>query len=159
MKADIPWKIPDIMASALVCYSVSRINSRRTKSVNINVCPRVRFNGIKINYKRELGLAFGDHVEAKDNKAQSKTLQEISLPCIALYPAWSTASSWILWSIISKKELRRTFWKKMRTNAHIIKTMNALSKGVVRQVLVEQVEEPIETEDKKKTLKSKMCCR
>ena len=94
VKADLVWQLPDFLVPSLVRYSNTRLNTRRTKGVNTNVCARVRFNGLKVNYRREYGLAFGDYVEARNAKAKSNRVEdERSVPCIALYPAVNYASS------------------------------------------------------------------
>jgi hypothetical protein len=69
--ADLPWELPNSMVSDLVTYCNSRINLRRASSDSTKVSPRVAFTGRKPNYKKELGLAFGDYVEVKDPKAIS----------------------------------------------------------------------------------------
>jgi len=84
VKAGLKWQLPNIMVRDLVAYCVSRINIRRTTAINTNVCPRVLFTGIKVNYKKELELAFGDYVEVYDGT--DNTSKPRSIPCIALYP-------------------------------------------------------------------------
>ena len=49
----------------LVMYAVNRKNIRRTKGLNDNVCPRVKFTGRKINYKLDFSVSFGDYCEVK----------------------------------------------------------------------------------------------
>ena len=92
VKAGLPWKLPPSLVKDLVTYAVSRINIRRTTALNMNVCPKVLFTGLRVNYKKELSLAFGDYVEVydgTDNMACSH-----SVPCIALYPCNNMTGSW-----------------------------------------------------------------
>ena len=58
VKNGLPWKLPATMVKDLVAYVVARINIKRTTAINQNVCPRVLFTGIKVNFKKELELAF-----------------------------------------------------------------------------------------------------
>ncbi len=84
VKAGLPWKLPPSLVKDLVTYAVSRINILRMTVLNVNVCPKVLFPGLRMNYKKELSLAFVDYVEVydgTDNMARSR-----SVPCIALYP-------------------------------------------------------------------------
>jgi hypothetical protein len=64
VKLGLPWKLPDVLVKDLVAYAVSRLNIRRTTSLSGNVCPRVLFTGVPVDYKKELLLGFGDYVEA-----------------------------------------------------------------------------------------------
>ena len=82
VKAGLPWKLPPSLVKDLVTHAVSHINIRRTTALNVNVCPKVLFTGLHVNYKKELSLAFGDYIEVydgTDNMARSR-----SVPCIAL---------------------------------------------------------------------------
>jgi hypothetical protein len=50
----LPWKLPPSLVKDLVMYAVSRINICRTTALNVNVCPKVLFTGLRVNYKKEL---------------------------------------------------------------------------------------------------------
>ena len=73
VKHGLVYTLPDFMVKDLVTYCVCRLNVRRTKALQNNVCARVRFTGQRINYKREFSLGFGDYVEARDPNAVSKS--------------------------------------------------------------------------------------
>ena len=45
---------------------MARINIRRTTATNVNICPKVLFTGIKVNYNKELSLEFGTYCEVYD---------------------------------------------------------------------------------------------
>jgi hypothetical protein len=57
VKSGLAWQLPNIMARDLVAYCVSHLNIRS---------PWVLFTGMKINFDKELELAFGDYVEVYD---------------------------------------------------------------------------------------------
>ncbi len=65
-------------------YVVSYINICCTMALNINVCPKVIFTGLHVNYKKEFSLAFGDYAEVYDGTDNIACSH--SVPCIALYP-------------------------------------------------------------------------
>jgi hypothetical protein len=84
----LSYTLPPNRVKDLVTYVVNRLNTRRTSALNDNVCPRSKFTGRKIDYKREFMLGFGDYIEAYDPKARSNTMDARTEPCIALvYPA------------------------------------------------------------------------
>jgi len=60
----LPWTLPHVLVGDLVGYAVSRLNARRTTSLEGNVCPKVLFTRRPLEFKKEFGLAFGDYVEA-----------------------------------------------------------------------------------------------
>jgi hypothetical protein len=123
VKSGLTWQLPNIMVKDLVAYCVSRLNIRRTTAINSNVCPRVLFTGIKINYGKELALAFGDYVEVYDGT--DNTSRPRSIPCIALYPCANSTGSWEFMNLLTKRKVRRSQWKLMMTNELIVNTMNA----------------------------------
>jgi hypothetical protein len=42
-------------------------------SLTDNVCPRVKFTGVRPGYESEFGLAFGDYVEAYNPRVQQES--------------------------------------------------------------------------------------
>jgi hypothetical protein len=85
VKLGLPWTLPVVLVKDLVAYAVSRINIRRTTALSENVCPRVLFTGVPVDYKKELLFAFGDHIEAYEST--DNTSRARSSACIALHPA------------------------------------------------------------------------
>jgi hypothetical protein len=61
--------IATCLVAELVAYIVSQLNIRCTSALSENVCPRVLFSSVPINYKKELSVAFGDYVEAYEGTA------------------------------------------------------------------------------------------
>ena len=80
------YKIPVFMVKSLINYCMCRINVRRTKATGTNICPRVRFNVQRVDYRKEFALGFGYYVEVWDPKVLSKSSDPQTESCIALYP-------------------------------------------------------------------------
>jgi hypothetical protein len=57
--AGLPFRIGKPKANDLITYAVSRVNVKTTSSLNDCTCPRVRFTGLKPEFKNEFGLSFG----------------------------------------------------------------------------------------------------
>jgi hypothetical protein len=125
VKAGLPWELPKQLIKDLITYAVSRINIPRTTTLGKNMCPRVLFTGIFVDYKKELQLAFGDYVEAYEGT--SNTMAEQSAACIGLYPAANSTGSWVLWKIDIKSRVRRSNVVKLVTTDAIISMMNAIA--------------------------------
>lgn len=125
--AGLPYELGKNRMKDLVTYVVNRINTRRTKSLTDNICPRSKMTGRKIDYKREFMLGFGDYVEAYDPKVKSNSMKSRSEPCIALYPSANISGSWILWNVKTETYVRRTHWKKLPIPDVLIDKMNELA--------------------------------
>jgi hypothetical protein len=100
--AGLPYRLPRARMKDLVTYVVSRLNTRRTGALNDNVCPRVKFTGVKVDYKKEFSLAFGDYVEAYNPRAEkgsNNVLLERTEPCIALYPSANKNGLWMMYNL------------------------------------------------------------
>ena len=161
--AGLPWKLAKSMTKDLAYYGVSRKNLKSTPTSV--VCPRVRFTGRKPDYKKELGLGFGDYVECynpacKSNRVESERTQ----PCIALYPTANANGSWWFMNIKTKHRVRRTNWEKMVTTDLVIAAMNAfaeeqgtdaIGEPLFEEVVEEELEQDLaETEDREAELRA-----
>jgi Reverse transcriptase (RNA-dependent DNA polymerase) len=125
--AGLPFRLPKDKMKDLVTFTVSRLNTRRTKGLPDNVCPRVKFTGRKVLYKREYGLAFGDYVEAYNPRAKLKSSDVQTMrtkPCVALYPSANINGSWVMWNLMTNTYVRRLQWRRMTINDVIIDKIN-----------------------------------
>jgi hypothetical protein len=128
IKATLPWKLPPVLLKDLVAFIVSRINIKHSTSVSHNVCARVRFMGIKPDYRKELSLGFGDYCKVYDGT--DNTTRNRTVPCIALYPCCNYTGSWAFYNLLTKTRIRQTHWKKMVTTPEFAEKMNALDPGM-----------------------------
>ena len=103
VQASFVWKTPKTLIRDLVAYAVARINIFRTTAINQNVCPKVLFTRLKINYHKELDLEFGTYAEVYDGTDNTR-----SIPCIALYPCSNTTGSWEFMNLKTKTRVRRS---------------------------------------------------
>ena len=78
-----------------------------------------------INYKKELQLAFGDHMEASEGTTYN--MAEHSTACIALFPEANSMGSWVLWKIDMRSKVRRSNVVKLVTTDAIISSMNVIA--------------------------------
>jgi hypothetical protein len=63
---------------------------RRMMPLNDNACLRVGFTGVKVDYRMEFRLAFGEYVEAYNLRAEKESnnmLVERTEPYVVLYPS------------------------------------------------------------------------
>jgi hypothetical protein len=64
-------------------YTVLHVHICHTMALNANVCPKVLFTGLRMNYKKEVSIAFGNYAEVYDGTEYMACSH--SVPCIALY--------------------------------------------------------------------------
>jgi hypothetical protein len=110
------------------------------------VCPKVLFTGLKLNYRKELSLAFGDYVEV--HTGTDNTSRERLVPCIALYPVGNATGTWQFWNLRSKRYIRHSTWVRMHSSELITDVINNIAeeeKG--RSDDNEQVVQEIVTEE------------
>jgi hypothetical protein len=125
VKCGLPWKLPQCLITELMSYVVSRLNIRRTSALSENVCPRVLFTGVPVNFKKELKVAFGDYIEAYEGTDNTSNAR--SAACIALYPANNAAGSWVLWKLETRSKVRRSNFEKLVTTDLVKETMERIA--------------------------------
>ena len=126
----LPWTQPVWLDKDLMTFCVSRKNLRR--STNSVVSARVKFTGRKPDFKKELGIAYGDYCECYDpNVVSNSATTPRTAPCIALYPTGNANGSWVFLNINTKKRVRRTNWQPMVTTQLIIDAMNRFSEDEI----------------------------
>jgi hypothetical protein len=101
------------------------------------------FTGAKVNYRKQLQLAFGDYCEVynkTDNTSRSRTI-----PCLALSPMNNQSGSWEFYNLRTGARIQRSNWKQMVTTQAIIDIVNSISTATV-------YEEPLHPENLPKVL-------
>jgi hypothetical protein len=104
VKNRLRWKLPVALVKHLLCYTVGRLNLRRTTSSASNLSPYRLYTGTWINYKNSLQLAFGDYAEVfdgSDNTSRSRTI-----PCTALHLCNNATGSWEFLNLLSENRVR-----------------------------------------------------
>jgi hypothetical protein len=128
--AGLPFRIGKPRAKDLITCAVSRVNLKTTSSLNDCTCPRVRFTGLKPEFKNEFGLSFRDYTKAYNPRAEGMSNDVLTMrtePCIALYPSANRYGSRIMLNLSSNSYVRRTLWKKIPVNQLIISKLNELA--------------------------------
>jgi hypothetical protein len=95
------------------------------------MCHLYLFTGAKVNFKKQLTLAFGNNCEVYDGTIN--TSRSRSVPCIALYPCNNATGSWNFFNLRTNKHIHHSNWKKMITTEVIINAVNALTGRVQAQ--------------------------
>ena len=140
VQASLPWAVPKTMVKDLLAYAVARLNIRRMTEINQNVCPKVLFTGIKMDFSKELTLEFGTYAEVYDGTDNTSRSQSIT--CVALYPCSNSTGSWEFMNLKTKTRMRRSHWIKMKPSELIVEVMIKFDDKAELPVALEQVLEP-----------------
>jgi hypothetical protein len=122
VKEDLPWKLPLIFVKDLVAYVVARLDVYFTMAINQKIAPKVLFTGMRVDFKKQLSLAFGDYCEVyvgTDNTSRARTAA-----CIALHPCHNATGSWTFYNLRTHARIRKSQWTKMVTTQLIVDAVN-----------------------------------
>ena len=101
VKAGLAWKLEGPLVDDCITYCVTRMNLRCTSALQGVMSPAFLFTGVKPNYQKVFGLAFGDYAEVYDGT--TNTSKERSVPSIVLYPVGNALGSWVFLNLLTKK--------------------------------------------------------
>ena len=91
--------------------------------------------GLKVDYKKEYALTFGEYTEARNPQVVSNTMAPRTDPCIALYPTLNLNGSWKFYNLRTQMVVARSQYLKIKhTPVNIVSAMNLLaeSKGILK---------------------------
>jgi len=112
----VNFMIPMSKIKYLVYYAVARINVRCTSGRSDGQSPYVAFTGRKPNWKREIGLVFGDLCEcAVTGVVSNDGLVARTSSHVALCPTGNASGSWVFWSLSTNKLVRRSRYVLLKT--------------------------------------------
>jgi hypothetical protein len=127
----LPYHLPKDRIKDSVTYAISRTNLKSTSALNTNEYLRERFTGMKPDYKSELGLSFGDYIEAYNPKAEEKfndVFTPRTEPCIALCLMANQNGLWMMYNFSSCTSILRSQWKKVPISQAVIEMLNDLAR-------------------------------
>jgi hypothetical protein len=126
---ELPWKFPRALTKWLVYYCVTRINSLGRVASGVAMSPREQFKGIKLDYRKDLSISFGDYVQAYRAPKVKNSMTERTVGAIALCPMDNQTKSWIFFNIISMKTFAASYWKLLPTPDIVIDRMTKIASG------------------------------
>ena len=121
------FHLPDLLIPHLVDYATFRQNIFPTGITKI--APKVALTGIKLRYKQELSIGFGDYCEVnKPIKLSMKSHidKHRTKPALALSQCGNTRGSWTFLNLNTGKIIRRSIGTRMETNQLVLDYSSAL---------------------------------
>jgi hypothetical protein len=84
IKAVLPWRLPPFLLKDQIAFVVLRINIRRSMVVYQNVCARVSFTGMKLDFCKEPPWILGITAKSTMELTIPPRVEEYhALPCTA----------------------------------------------------------------------------
>ena len=123
--ATMPFKLCISLLVWLVYFCVSRINLVPTSTMSTDyVAPREAFNGSRLDYKRDLGLKFGEYCEVHEQYLVTNTMAPRTRPAIALMSKGNKQGSWQFMALDTFRVITRDHWTKLPMPDSVIKMLN-----------------------------------
>ena len=121
----LPFNLCMSLLIWLVYFCVNRINLVPTSTMPEVISPREAFNGMRLDYKRDLGLKFGQYVEVHEQYQVTNTMATRTRPAIALCPKGNRQGSWNFFALDTDSAIVRDHWTKLPMPNWIIDKLNS----------------------------------
>ena len=92
------------------------------------VAPREAFNGTRLDYKRDLGLKFGEYCEVHEQYLVTNTMAPRTRPAIALMSKGNKQGSWQFMALDTFRVITRDHWTKLPMPDSVVKMLNDKAK-------------------------------
>ena len=125
----LPFPLAARFTRYLVMFVVTRLNLMPKPGDGSNLCPRERFTGRKLMFKRELEVGFGDYAEIWSKPNQSNSMEPRTISAIALCPVGNDEGSWYFYDIMECTVVQRSQWKILPMPDIVIKILNELARN------------------------------
>ncbi|MBS1768271.1 MAG: hypothetical protein JSS77_01290 [Acidobacteria bacterium] len=164
----LPYDVTKEMAIYLVYYLVTMINSVPRSTSILEISPKEKLTGKKLDYNTDFQLEFGDYCQANEEDAVKNSLKSRTFPSICLGPVGNIQNSYFFLNLNSWQVLKRRGWVKLPIPKEIIEKINKKSLreqakyGIGKEAfkpndlefLNDDEEEPLEEEEDKDTEKN-----
>lgn len=124
---DLEYHLPIKLLKYCVMYAAITMNMIRTSPLTV-LSPKELFIGKKLNYERDLKLAFGKFVQATIPNSD-KSMQERTTSCLSLTPTFNNTGSYKFYSLKTGEIITRTNWKVVPLSDIVVSYINSLTIG------------------------------
>ena len=120
----LPYKLTDTMVIQLTYYACMMINMFPKKNSIGGIAPRELFTGVRVDYKRDCKLGFGEYVQVYAENDITNTMEARTYGAISLGSAGNLQGTYLFMSLTSWKIIRRRSWVEMPMPAEVIELIN-----------------------------------
>ena len=124
----LPYSLPLKLLPWVISFAVSRINLlNHSFSTGGQASPRELFCGRKVDFNRDVRVAFGDYCEVFLPETDN-SMKERSHSCLALCPTNNKSGSVLFHSLSTGKVIKGDRWKHLNITPEVINSINRMSK-------------------------------
>jgi len=111
----------------LVEYVTLMLNFEPNSTREDPTSPYELFRGLKVDYKRQLRISFGDYAECHNPHITSNTVRRRTDPCLALLPTLNAQGSHLFYNLDTRSTCIRDTWEQLPFPADILRRCNNLA--------------------------------
>ncbi|MBS0645922.1 MAG: hypothetical protein JSR97_04975 [Verrucomicrobia bacterium] len=123
----LPFDATKEMAVYLVYYLVMMINSVPRSTSILEISPKEKLTGKKLDYEKDFQLEFGDYCQVNEEDTVKNSLKSRTFPGICLGPVGNIQCSYYFLNLNSWQVVKRRAWIKLPIPNHVIEKINAKS--------------------------------
>ena len=124
----IPYTLMFSLLRYLVQFCVTAINLLPDDQRMDPTSPHEQFHGLKVDYKKQLRISFGDYAECRNpNRKPINGSKPRSDPCIALLPLLNQQGSYLFFDLGTRRTVIRSKWVELPISDDIITRCNNLA--------------------------------
>ena len=126
---DLPYSLPKKLMPMCIAFVTNRLNSVPHGS-GTGLSAREEFRGIKLDFKSDLKLSFGDYVQVYNNQAQKNSVRDPrTIGCIALAPTENGRGTWRFFNLMTGAIITSDRWIILPINEQVCKHLNDMYKA------------------------------
>jgi len=133
----IPYQLMFSLLRYLVEYVTLMLNFEPNSTREDPTSPYELFRGLKVDYKRQLRISFGDYAECHNPHITSNTVHRRTDPCLALLPTLNAQGSHLFYNLDTRSTCIRDTWDKLPFPADILRRCNMLAANQRKKLRVQ----------------------
>jgi hypothetical protein len=120
----LPYKLTNEMIIGLTYYACKMINMfPKANSVGA-VAPKELFTGVRVDYKRDCKLGFGEYVQVYAENDITNTMHPRTYGAISMGSTGNLQGTYLFMSLLTWKTIRRRTWVEMPLPGEVIDFIN-----------------------------------
>ena len=120
----LPNKLTETMVIQLTYYACMMLNMFPKSNSIAGVSPREIFTGVRVDYRRDCKLGFGEYVQVYAENNITNTMEARTFRAFSLGSVGNMQGTYLILSHTSWKIIRRRSWVKVPIPAEVIELIN-----------------------------------
>lgn len=133
----IPYQLMFSLLRYLVEYVTLMLNFEPNSTREDPTSPYELFRGLKVDYKKQLRISFGDYAECHNPHITSNTVHRRTDPCLALLPTLNAQGSHLFYNLDTRSTCIRDTWEQLPFPADVLRRCNKLAANQRKKLKVQ----------------------